>query len=75
LQIPVVKEKVESEILAADLKQVLFAHKAEISAELDEKAAEISDERLLKVRFGMIIREAKKIEKVGILEGITGAGV
>ena len=48
----------------------LSAHKGEASTELQEKALDVVHETLFDVAFGVQVRSAEEIEKVGIFEGL-----
>jgi hypothetical protein len=66
------EDEVDREVLGAHLHWVLGADEAEVATEFGDEAPELAEERAVKIRLGVVVREAQELEAVGALELAEG---
>jgi hypothetical protein len=71
-QLEMIEEQVEVELLAADLETHLSADEREPTAQFEQEALNVIDERLFHLAFAPRIRGAEEVEEVRILEDLGG---
>ena len=58
------EQQVEREVMAPDLRWVFGADVAEVATKFGEESSEIPQQRAVQVRFGMLARQGRELEKV-----------
>src|ERR1017187_9051705 len=69
------EKQIKCKIPPANLYGKFRADKAEISAKLQYKILHAVEQGMVKIVFGVLLRQAKKFEGVGILENALGLRV
>jgi hypothetical protein len=68
VELNVVEEQIDPEVVATELERVLASDECEPAAELQQKSAQVLEERSVKLALAELLARAKQLEAVGILE-------
>ena len=68
----VVEQQVDEEFVPADFKPELAADKGKARAQLQEEAGDMPDEGIFNIALVGFVAKAKKIEEIGVFEGLDG---
>ena len=71
-ELQVVEQKIDSVVLACDLKRNLSANEREADAQLKEKLLNVAYKAGLQLSFVSILGKGEEIEIVGVLEKLLG---
>jgi hypothetical protein len=58
----------ESFQASADLYAILRADEAEVVTQFDEEVSELEEQAAMQISFGVVCREAQKLQHIGIFE-------
>ena len=69
------EEEVEREVPATDLHRVFGADEAEVAAEFGDETAQITQQTGMKISLGVVLRQAEKLQDVGVFKEFGGLRV